>query len=425
MLQSVWHTSWTVSNLERSIAFYRDLLGFELFSVSTRVGRFIETVVGFDKAELKIAALRIPGAPVGASNHHLELIEYVAPKGIKLDLKTCNVGAAHLALGTNDIHETHERLAKAGVTFVSPPVRIETGPRPGGYACYLRDPDGFTIELVQPPPPLTDEAARQQPTVPAGRPVSASFDLQGRVALVTGAARGLGAAMAEALAEAGAHVVLNDIDPASLELRCEQLRSQGRSVEGLPFDVADSAAVTSSLRQLAERRGRLDILVNNAGIAVYQGIEDHDLGDWDRVMNVNLTSLFVIGREAAKLMAKGGYGRIINISSVLGLVSRPGIPSYVVSKHGVVGLTRAMASDLGGRGITCNAIAPGYFQTPMNQTLEADQDFHRMIANRTPLKRWADPSELKGPVLFLASPASSFVNGHVLTVDGGITASLF
>jgi gluconate 5-dehydrogenase len=271
---------------------------------------------------------------------------------------------------------------------------------------------------------MSDVAQSRRTAVAAG-PVLESFALKDRVALVTGAGQGLGAAMAEALGEAGAHVVLNDVDPARLEERCAEFAKRSLSVEGLPFDVTDADAVGSSLRRLSERHGRLDILVNNAGIAVYQGIDDHDLADWHRVMEVNLNALFIVGREAARLMAKNGYGRIINISSVLGLASRPGIPSYVVSKHGVVGLTHAMASDLGGRGITCNAIAPGYFQTAMSDTLTADQEFYRMIANRTPLKRWADPHELKGPVVFLASPAASFVNGLVMTVDGGMTASLF
>lgn len=149
MVVGVWHISWTVSDLDRSIEFYTRLMGFELLGSWTRTGPFIETVVGFANAELRIAALRIPGAPTGPSGHHLELIEYISPRGSRLDLQTCNVGAAHLALETDSIHATFEHLAANGVTFVSPPVRIESGSNEGGYACYLRDPDGFTLELVQ------------------------------------------------------------------------------------------------------------------------------------------------------------------------------------------------------------------------------------------------------------------------------------
>jgi catechol 2,3-dioxygenase-like lactoylglutathione lyase family enzyme len=148
MVLSVWHTSWTVSDLERSIAFYRDLMGFELLRRRVRTGAFIETVVGFPGAELHIAALRIPQAPETPSQHHLELIQYVSPKGATLELSTCNVGAAHLALEVKSIHDDYRRLSAAGVRFVSPPVEFPGG---AGYACYMRDPDGFTIELVAPP----------------------------------------------------------------------------------------------------------------------------------------------------------------------------------------------------------------------------------------------------------------------------------
>lgn len=158
MLLSVWHTSWTVSDLDRSIRFYRDELGFELVGRLSRKGRYIETVVGFEKAELEIAFLRIPGVPA-LSNHHLELIQYLVPAGVRLDIRTCNVGAAHLALATDDIQADYRRLSGRDVPFVSPPVEVETGPAAGSFACYLRDPDGFTIELVQPAPVQAGSAA--------------------------------------------------------------------------------------------------------------------------------------------------------------------------------------------------------------------------------------------------------------------------
>ncbi len=148
MIKSVFHTSWTVDDLERSVAFYRDLLGFELIGRRERQGPAIETVVGFPKADLRMAFLRIPGAPVGISGHHLELIEYRHPKGVKLDVRTCDTGAAHLALETTDIQADHARLKAAGVAIVSEPVTFD-GVAGKVLACYLRDPDGFTIELVQ------------------------------------------------------------------------------------------------------------------------------------------------------------------------------------------------------------------------------------------------------------------------------------
>jgi gluconate 5-dehydrogenase len=251
------------------------------------------------------------------------------------------------------------------------------------------------------------------------------FSLADRTALITGAARGLGAAMAAALGQAGARLFLNDIDEAALSARCAALAGEGLQAEGLVFDVCDPAGVAAAMGRIQERCGRLDILVNNAGIAVYKGLVDHDLDDWNRVLGVDLTALYVVAREAAKIMSEDGHGRIINVSSILGLISRPGILSYVVAKHGVIGMTRALAAELGARRITCNAIAPGFFETPMNDSLTADGAFKQMITSRTPLKRWAQPEELSGPIVFLASAASSFVTGQILVVDGGITASLF
>ena len=258
---------------------------------------------------------------------------------------------------------------------------------------------------------------------PAG--ADALFRLDGRIALVTGAGRGLGAAMAEALAEAGAHVVLGDIDGEAVEKERARFRGRGLSAEAISFDVSDEAGIASGIAAIEATHGRLDILVNNAGIAIYGGVEELEPADWRRVLDVDLTSLFLLSRAAQPLLARSGSGRIVNIASVLGLISRAGIVSYVAAKHGVVGLTRALAGELGRYGITCNAIAPGYFLTPMGDDLAKDERFYRMICERTPLARWAEPKELRGPIVFLASDAASFITGHVLTVDGGLTASLF
>jgi gluconate 5-dehydrogenase len=251
------------------------------------------------------------------------------------------------------------------------------------------------------------------------------FSLDGRVAVVTGAAQGLGAAMAESLAKAGAHVVLTDRNATVLEGTRAAFAAKGYSVSAVSFDVSDTPAAEAAIRGIAERQGRLDILVNNAGIVVFKRIENHTMPDWERVIAINLSSLYAIAREAAVHMTKGGYGRIINIASVMGKVARAGIVSYVAAKHGVIGLTRGLAAELASKGINTNAIAPGYFQTEINKSVQGDTEFYDLVRNRTPMHRWGQPPELAGPVLFLASPASSFVNGHVLVVDGGMLAINF
>ncbi len=245
------------------------------------------------------------------------------------------------------------------------------------------------------------------------------FSLEGRVALVTGSSRGLGYAIAKALKENGAHVIVNARDQAAVAEAAAKI-----GAEAMAFDVTNSAVARAALEDIARRHGHLDILVNNAGIQHRRPLIEWEDDDFDRVISINLASCFRLSRDAARLMLPRQFGRIINTGSVAAILGRPTIHAYVAAKAGLHGLTRSMAAELGRHGITVNTLAPGYFATELNTTLLEDKAFTAWVESRTPAGRWAKPEELGGAAVFLASNAASYVNGHVLAVDGGLSTSL-
>jgi Dehydrogenases with different specificities (related to short-chain alcohol dehydrogenases) len=250
------------------------------------------------------------------------------------------------------------------------------------------------------------------------------FDLSGRTALVTGSSRGLGLAIARGLAQAGASLVLNGMDAARLENTAAALQSEGHTARGLAFDVTDENAVTAAFKQLDAESVAVDILVNNAGIQFRKPMLDLQTADWQRVIDTNLTSSFVTGREAARRMAKRGYGKVINIGSLTSELARATVAPYTVAKGGIKMLTRAMAAEWGELGIQANAIGPGYMLTDMNEALINDAKFDGWVKARTPARRWGKPEELAGTAVFLASSASDYVNGQIIYVDGGMISVL-
>jgi len=250
------------------------------------------------------------------------------------------------------------------------------------------------------------------------------FSLDGKLALITGSSAGIGYALAEALAGAGAEIILNGRDAGRLESVAGELRSKGYVVYPMAFDVTDREAVDAAVSAIERDIGPIGILVNNAGMQYRSPLEDMPDEKWHAIMRLNVDSVFYVSRSVVRGMIQRRAGRIINICSVQSELGRPGIAPYTASKGAVKMLTKGMAIDWGRYGINVNGLGPGYFKTQLTEALVSDEKFTNWLTSRTPCGRWGEVSELGGAVVFLASDAASFVNGHILYVDGGVTATL-
>jgi gluconate 5-dehydrogenase len=251
-----------------------------------------------------------------------------------------------------------------------------------------------------------------------------TFRLDGRVALVTGSSTGIGLALARGLAQAGATVVINARNAARLNDAAGALRAEGLTVHARAFDVTDSAAVDEAVAWVEAEVGPIHVLVNNAGSTRRGPLVELSDADWRAVQQTNVDSAFYVGRAVARRMLPRKSGRIINTCSVMSELARPGTAPYAASKGALKMLTKAMAVELAPHGITVNGIAPGYFKTELTAPLVNDETFSNWLINRTPARRWGSVEELVPAVVFLASDGAGYVNGHLLVIDGGMTATL-
>ncbi|MEX0853974.1 MAG: glucose 1-dehydrogenase [Bauldia sp.] len=251
---------------------------------------------------------------------------------------------------------------------------------------------------------------------------SSLFDLAGRIALVTGSSRGIGFAIAEGLAEAGAAVVLNARNPAELEAARARLAAAGHSVHALPFDVSDQPSVVAAVARIEDEIGPIDALFNNAGIQRRAPLADFDAQTWREIMAINLDAVFFVGQTVGRRMVARGRGKIVNTCSVGSEIARPTIAPYNTAKGAVKMLTKSMCAEWAPHGVQVNGIGPGYFKTELNRALHTDANFDAWVKARTPTGRWGHVDELKGVAVFLASAASSYVNGQIIYVDGGLLA---
>ena len=250
------------------------------------------------------------------------------------------------------------------------------------------------------------------------------FDISNKLALITGSSKGIGRSLAYGLAGSGARVIINGRDQKKIADTVKELNENGMDAYSSAFDVNDKPAVEGQIEKIENELGPIDILINNAGIQIRGSLEDFDLDSWQKILDVNLTGVFIVSQCVAKRMIKRKSGKIINICSLQSDLARPTIAPYAASKGGVRMLTRAMSAEWAKYNIQVNGIGPGYFETDMTRPLVQDKDFDAWIKKRTPAGRWGDVSELTGAAIFFSSKASDFINGQLIYVDGGLSTTI-